>query len=234
MTEETLWLPQSVPVFPLPEVVLLPGQVLPLHVFEPRYRTMVRDAVAGSQFIAVALLKPDYEPLYLTSFAPICDAVGVGRLIACKRRPDGCFDIHLAGTFRAEIRRETYQKPYRVARIRALSSRSLIDVESRRRAADALRDAIQSSHRLTGSIRRHLEAAISRCGCVGQAADLVAVAAGTPIPLRQSLLEETNPIRRARAVTEWLRNGHGLIDERSACHAAGATPQRARFAAGLN
>ena len=59
-----------VPVFPLPDVVFFPGTVLPLHIFEPRYRSMVRDAVAGEGLIAMALLRPQWEQA-LTTHPPI-------------------------------------------------------------------------------------------------------------------------------------------------------------------
>ena len=55
---------EEVPVFPLPNVVLLPGALLPLHVFEPRYREMTRDVVAGRRRMAVARLQPGFEADY--------------------------------------------------------------------------------------------------------------------------------------------------------------------------
>lgn len=209
MTEETLWLPQTVPVFPLPEAVLLPGQVLALHVFEPRYRAMVADALTATQHIAIALLKPDYEPLYLTSFAPIHDVVGVGRMLACRRTADGCFDIQLAGAFRAEIRREVQGKPYRVAQIDVRQYRGRPDPELRRSAAEELRFAIRSCRKLSTRARQQLEAVLGRCDCVGQAADLISVAIGAPTECRQHLLEECNPFRRAGLVAGWLREAAG-------------------------
>ena len=50
-----------IPLFPLPGVVLLPGTLLPLHIFEPRYRAMVADALAGSRMIGMAMLKAGWE-----------------------------------------------------------------------------------------------------------------------------------------------------------------------------
>ena len=58
---------QPVPVFPLPTVVLFPHAVVPLHIFELRYRTMVRDALSGERVIALALLKPGWEREYHAS-----------------------------------------------------------------------------------------------------------------------------------------------------------------------
>jgi Lon protease-like protein len=56
--DEVFAVPNKVPVFPHPEVVLFPRAVLPLHMYEPRYRQMITDALAGDRIIAAALLKP--------------------------------------------------------------------------------------------------------------------------------------------------------------------------------
>jgi Lon protease-like protein len=109
--------PELVPVFPLPEVVLFPRQILPLHVFEPRYRAMVADALEGERTIAIALLKPEYEPDYFTPHAPIHTLVGVGRIIASERLEEGKYNILLRGRTRAKIVDEIAGRPYRVARI---------------------------------------------------------------------------------------------------------------------
>jgi Lon protease-like protein len=54
----------SLPIFPLPNAVLLPGGLLPLHVFEKRYREMTRDCLAGHQLMGVARLRPGFESSY--------------------------------------------------------------------------------------------------------------------------------------------------------------------------
>src|SRR5262245_16374763 len=92
---ETL-LPRLVPIFPLPEVQLFPSAILPLHVFEPRYRELVRDCLDGEPMLAVATLEPGYELNYHARPAvkPIC---GVGRLIRHEALPDGRSNIVLRG-----------------------------------------------------------------------------------------------------------------------------------------
>ena len=57
-------IPTTLPLFPLPNVVLFPGVFLPLHVFEPRYRDMVADALSGDRVIGMTLLKPGWEANY--------------------------------------------------------------------------------------------------------------------------------------------------------------------------
>lgn len=95
----------AVPIFPLPNAVLLPGMVLPLNVFEPRYLELVDHALAGSQHIGVPLLRPGYENDY--EARPDIETVfGVGRLTSHQRLPDGRRFIRLAGARRLRQIRE--------------------------------------------------------------------------------------------------------------------------------
>ena len=69
----------SIPIFPLPTVVLFPNVFLPLHIFEPRYRQMVAESLAGDRIIGMVLLKPGYEDDY--EGAPPIYATGCSGLI---------------------------------------------------------------------------------------------------------------------------------------------------------
>src|SRR5215212_2636980 len=94
----------ALPIFPLPNCVLLPGGLLPLHVFEPRYRELTRDCLAGSQLMAVARLRPGYESTYYGR-PPVYERCGVGRIICSEELPDGRFALLLRGVARVEIER---------------------------------------------------------------------------------------------------------------------------------
>jgi hypothetical protein len=102
-----------IPIFPLPNTVLLPRAVLPLHLFEPRYRDMARDALDDTRLIATALLKEGYEESYHTHRAPIHPTVCVGRVLECERLPDGRYNLLLQGVCRAAIVTENQDKLYR-------------------------------------------------------------------------------------------------------------------------
>jgi Lon protease-like protein len=93
------------PIFPLPGVQLFPHALLPLHVFEPRYRDMVRDAMAGERLIAVAALEPGYEPSYHERPA-VRPVIGVGAVVGHEPLGDGRANIVLRGLTRARIERE--------------------------------------------------------------------------------------------------------------------------------
>lgn len=89
-------------IFPLPNVTLFPGALLPLHVFEPRYREMLRDALARRRVLAIARLKPGFEQDY-EGRPPVFDICGVGGVESWSERDDGRFDIALRGLARARI-----------------------------------------------------------------------------------------------------------------------------------
>lgn len=113
------------PLFPLPSAVLFPRAVLPLHVFEERYRVMTREALSGSRMIAIALLKPGHECSYHTLEAPIHDVVCTGRILREECLMDGRYNFLLQGVARAKVIEEDRSGPYRRARLVRLPVRDV-------------------------------------------------------------------------------------------------------------
>ncbi|WP_166822768.1 LON peptidase substrate-binding domain-containing protein [Thalassoroseus pseudoceratinae] len=110
------------PLFPLPGAVLFPNLLLPLHMFEPRYRQMTADAVAGEGFLTLATLQPGYESLYETKHAPIFPNVCLGRILNEERLPDGRYFLVLQGLSRAIVEEEIETAhPYRMGRLKLLT-----------------------------------------------------------------------------------------------------------------
>jgi len=107
----------TAPIFPLPNVVLFPHMALPLHIFEQRYRRMVADALAGNKLVALALLKPGWEPDY-EGRPPIHDMVCLGRITSQERLASGRYNIVLTGIHRAVVvAEEQNELPYRLGRL---------------------------------------------------------------------------------------------------------------------
>src|SRR5215207_9928300 len=103
-------------LFPLPNLVLFPHVVQPLHVFEPRYRQMTADALAGDRLIALALLKPGWESEYegRPAFYPVAC---LGRVVADQQLEDGRYNLLVRGLSRMRVLgEESDDKPYRTAR----------------------------------------------------------------------------------------------------------------------
>ncbi|MFN7980934.1 MAG: LON peptidase substrate-binding domain-containing protein [Vicinamibacterales bacterium] len=100
------------PIFPLPSVVLFPGVFLPLHIFEPRYREMVSDALETDRLIGMALLRPGWEGEY--EGRPPVFEIGCSAVIThCERLDDGRFNIILRGLDRFRIVSEDDGRSYR-------------------------------------------------------------------------------------------------------------------------
>jgi Lon protease-like protein len=108
-----------VPVFPLPNLVLFPNAVVPLHIFELRYRTMVRDALSGERVIAMGLLKPGWEGDYDGS--PEYYPLGcLARFEEVEWLPNDCYSLVVKGLARVMLGRVVREYPYRAAKVELL------------------------------------------------------------------------------------------------------------------
>jgi len=190
-------------VFPLPNTVLFPGATLPLHIHEPRYRSMVRDALADEAVIAMALLRPGYEAYYYTNRAGIHPVVCVGRIREHVRIPDGRYFINLLGLCRARVRQEDRHGEYRLAMLEPMiRTESGIEADGEYAARESLRrvlslpafDAIDGIE----IFRMHVDSEVS----LGTVVDGIAsgLLPAENVEIRQRLLEEMNALRRAEAL----------------------------------
>ena len=108
-----------VPLFPLPTTVFYPNTSLPLHIFEPRYRSMVADALNGKGEIGMILLKPGWESDYQGT--PEIMTIGyLGTIKRYSELPEGKYNILLSGLYRFRILNEIKGKIYRQAQVEFL------------------------------------------------------------------------------------------------------------------
>jgi Lon protease-like protein len=112
-------LPPTIPLFPLPNVVLFPNVFLPLHIFEPRYRAMLADALAGDRIIGMTLLMPGYEADY-HGRPPVYPVGCAGVITHSEQMPDGRSNVVLRGIEKFRIVEEDASRDYRLARIEPL------------------------------------------------------------------------------------------------------------------
>jgi Lon protease-like protein len=101
-------------MFPLPNCVLFPGVVQPLHIFEPRYREMMEAVLGDQKALVVALLRPGWEKTYYEN-PPIFPVACVGRVLAHERLEDGKYNLLLLGVARARVLFEQRAGAFRVA-----------------------------------------------------------------------------------------------------------------------
>jgi Lon protease-like protein len=195
-------LPPTIPLFPLPNVVLFPSVFLPLHIFETRYRQMVRDALAGDRMIGMVLLKPGFEANYEGS--PDIYNVGCAGLIThAERLSDGRFNIILRGIDKFRIVGEEAVSPdvlYRRGLVTPVddpfgtSDRAVLQDE--RRKLEALLAPILEGQ----SVDKHLPAAMADDDLVNALAQYLDF---EPLE-KQALLERAGPIARCRSMIELL------------------------------
>lgn len=107
---------RPVPVFPLPRLLLFPHTILPLHVFELRYRTMVREALSGERMIALAQLEPGYEGDYYGS-PPFHPLGCLARFEEVEWLPNDSYDLRVLGLARVRFDRIVKEFPYRAAQV---------------------------------------------------------------------------------------------------------------------
>ena len=112
-------LPEFLPVFPLQDVMLFPNVSRPLHIFEPRYRALVADALEGDRLIGMVMLEPGYEAEY-EGRPPIFPIGCAGLITEAEELPDGRYLIVLRGLVKFRIVDEDQSRAYRLAQVEAL------------------------------------------------------------------------------------------------------------------
>ena len=186
------------PVFPLPRVVLFPRALLPLHIFEPRYRRMLEDCLESHRCLAMACVVEGAERDAVPRFERIA---GAGVVVEREAMPDGRSNILLHGRARVVLEELPFEPPYRRARATILH-----DVNTTVPSVDrmALRTAASS---FVGEVRRrNLEFAFALPVGLddGAAADLCAHHLLFEARARQRALEETDVVVRTRLVATAL------------------------------
>jgi Lon protease-like protein len=204
--------PDTIPIFPLPTVVLFPNVFLPLHIFEPRYRQMVSDALSGDRIIGMTLLRSAAEAE--DAQPPVYDIGCSGVITHVERLADGRFNLILRGVEKFRILGEDDPAPgqlYRKAHV--------VGVDET--VADADRDPLAvERQRLETRLAPLFERARAESFLPQTMpdADLVNALAQylefEPVE-RQALLEQPGPLARCRAMMELL-DVKALLEQSSA------------------
>lgn len=200
-------LPPTIPLFPLPNVVLFPNVLLPLHIFEPRYRDMVRDALTGDRVIGMVLLRPGYEADY-DGRPPIYSVGCAGLITHSHERADGRYDIVLRGIEKFRVGTEHTTHAYRLADVDTLAE--VLDEA----AAVQLRRERQRLEAILAATTEQLLGRPTFPPDLGDEDLVNALAQYLDFPAveHQALLECDDPIARCRALTDLIemrRHGPG-------------------------
>lgn len=195
----------AVALFPLPNVVLFPRAILPLHIFEERYKAMTADAVDGDGRFAMALLRPGWEKCYY-SRAAIEPVVCVGQILQHEKLPDGTYNLLLQGCTRATVVSEQPpgERLYRVAELEPLAqSKPLeIDLTQYRDRLNALFSTGALSHACLGKQFRQM---LASTWPTQDIADVAAFYLLEDLPLKQNLLAECDIVGRVARTVQALQ-----------------------------
>jgi uncharacterized protein len=202
----------EVPLFPLPGIVLFPGTLLPLRVFEPRYLKLLKDVMASEKLIGMAQLKPAEFPFKETPGSPppsIYNVVGVGKVIAQEELGDGTYHIALMGQARCRIQSEIPHQPYRIARVSPLWDRLPDTEEGELKLNLGVADMVKSANALVSrtldtSAANRFKKALKANKDASSVTDLLASIYIQDSEVRQSLLETVDVLERARIMLSVL------------------------------
>jgi Lon protease-like protein len=206
---------KPLPLFPLPDAVLLPHAVQPLHIFEPRYRQMVDDVMEdNSRQIAMAVFKGDVWKLEYEGRPPLRSAVCVGHIVHHDELTNGRHNILLHGVCRARISRifeANDEHPYRLAKLVPLET-----IETNPPELGAVRRTLRSM--LDGPRLKRMRSVetvmqwFDRDDVSTQALlELIGFALVHDTELKYRLLAEADPLRRARLIRRELNTLDHLV-----------------------
>lgn len=204
--DESISLPDHVPVMPLSGALLFPHALLPLYIFEPRYQEMLEHALTEHRMFSVALLKPQRTQWKSTDdFFPVA---GVGLIRACVGRGDGTSNLILQGLQRVRFTGFEQSAPFPIAKIAPLKSESAPSVETDALGAKVLE--LYSKLKDNGrQLPEKVDQYLSHLGDIGMLADLMAATFVNDPLRRQQLLEELSVKQRLRLVIQYLREETG-------------------------
>lgn len=196
---------EELPLFPLPQVVLFPGAPLSLHIFEPRYRAMLRDCLAGNKAMAVVQIEGPGDDVEHPRIAKIA---GVGVVVEHEMLADGRSNILLLGQARVELAELPFVPPYRRAKARLLEE-SGSKVPSHDHTA-----LVSAATQFAADVRRHdptFNLRIAEGASAAQLADLCAHQLVVDPGSRQRILEEVDPRERVLLVVAELARQRGAL-----------------------
>ncbi len=194
-------LPSEVPVMVLPGALIFPHALLPLYIFEPKYRAMVAHALAGPRMFCVATLKPGVsEARTEKDYFPVA---GVGLVRACVGKEDGTSNLILQGLARVRLTGYTQTKPFRIAEIEKIESEGADSITAEALGTKVL-EICQRFKEAGAQLPGQLDTFLSHLTDPGMLADLVAHTFVADPFERQRLLEEADVTARLRLLIRFL------------------------------
>lgn len=202
--EMEITLPDEVPVMTLPNVAFFPQALMPLHIFEPRYRHMLKDVLATNRLFVVAGLNPLSigEP---DRVEPPHRIATVGIIRACQKNDNGTSNLLLQGLARVEVVAILEDEPYRRIRIRALTSNPGASDNENHRLRTELSRLLTLKQRLTAVDANNMNAFLKTVDDPETFVDIAAFNLCENPAIKQKLLETLDVNRRLQLFTRQLK-----------------------------
>ncbi|OHE88199.1 MAG: hypothetical protein A3G75_09220 [Verrucomicrobia bacterium RIFCSPLOWO2_12_FULL_64_8] len=197
-------LPDELPVMTLPKIVFFPQALLPLHIFEPRYRRMLADVLASHRIFAVAQLN-EQEVAGPAPAEPPHRVATAGIIRACQKGGDGTSDLLLQGLCRVEFTAILREEPYRWVRIRPLASQPGAEAGENQRLRDDLARLLALKQKFGATVPEEMAAFLQTVEDPETFVDLAAFGLCEDVALKQTLLETLDLHRRLRLFTTVAR-----------------------------
>ena len=199
-------LPDAIPVMPLPGALLFPHALLPLYIFEMRYRAMLEHALAHDRMFCVALIDPDLAEWH--SADDFSQIATVGLIRACVGRGDGTSNLILQGLQRVRFTEFRQEHPFPIAKIEPLDSVPANRIESEALSTKLL-ELYANFKRKGRQFPEKVDEYLSHLGDPEMLADLMAATFVSDARRRQELLQELSVVERLRLVIRYLREESG-------------------------
>lgn len=201
-------------MFPLPNLVVFPHVVQPLHIFESRYVEMLEDAVAGDHLIAMALLLPGWQGQY-EGRPPVDPFVCLGRVLSHSPTKDNRYNILLGGIARAKIVQELpAQRSFREVELEILKD---VEPESANPQIRELQDELVGTFRKfipdDSSAKNQFSQILDQRAQLGTLTDLISYSLPLDLAFRQTLLGETDVVQRTKLLLHQLRKHLEAVNE---------------------
>jgi ATP-dependent Lon protease len=202
--EMEITLPDEVPVMTLPNTAFFPQALMPLHIFEPRYRHMLRDVLATDRLFAVGGLDAR-RVNQAGEFEPLHRVASVGIIRACQKNDNGTSNLLLQGICRVEVMHIVHDEPYRRIRVRALSSQPGATEPENQNLRRELARLLNLKTKLAAAAGHEMASFLKTVEDPEAFIDIAAFNLCEDAVLKQKLLETLNVHRRLQLFSAQLR-----------------------------
>jgi len=202
-------------LFPLPDPVLFPHALVPFHIFEPRYRQLTADALAGDRLVTIVQIRPAPQGTPWSEPVPIMDVGCLGKIVQHERLADGRYHIVLLGLKRVRLKREKWSaKLYRIAEAEILEDQdSDQPLEPGRSELIGLFRAVVGQRAV---LDENLSTLLDSALPLGVLSDIIAHVLGLPSSVKQALLSEPHVGRRVESLRMILHQNAGQQESKGA------------------